>query len=128
MVFRRRSAVDARMRGKSRFGLTLAAIRRRRGLTQEDLAALIGRTPAALSKLERGGSYPQMETLIRLSATLAIPLRDLIDELDPNPPTDPRRITLEATLLDTARTLDQRDLEIAVDQVQAFARYPIMEG
>ena len=111
------------MRGKSRFGLTLAAIRRRRGLTQEDLAALIGRTPAALSKLERGETYPQIETLIRLSATLAIPLRDLIDELDPNALTDPRRVTLETILRDAARTLSQRDLEIAVDQVQAFARH-----
>ena len=110
------------MHGRCRLGLTLAAIRRRRGLTQEGLAALIGRTPAALSKLERGESYPQIETLIRLSATLAIPLRDLIDELDPNAPSDPRRITLEAMLLDTARQLDGRDLEIAVDQVQAFTR------
>lgn len=110
------------MDGKIRLGLKLAAIRKQRGLTQERLAEKIDRSPEAVSNLERGGSYPKLETLIRLSASLSIPLRELVDELDPNPPADPSRIALEATLLDAARTLDLRDLEIAVDQVQAFGR------
>lgn len=108
---------------KMRFGLKLTAIRKQRGLTQEKLAEMIDRSTETVSSLERGASYPQTETLIRLSASLSIPLRELVDELDPNPPADPRRIALEATLLATARTLDLRDLAIAVDQVQAFGRH-----
>ena len=113
---------------KTRLGLKLAAVRNQRGLTQEVLAAKIDRSVEGLSKIERGENFPQLETLMRLSAILAVPLRDFFDDLEPCPPTDAHRVTLEATLRDAARTLSQRDLEIAVDQVQAFARHANAQG
>jgi transcriptional regulator with XRE-family HTH domain len=52
---------------------TRAPLRRHRGLTQEGLADLIGRTAETVSMLERGETTPKLETLIRLSASLSIP-------------------------------------------------------
>lgn len=108
---------------KDRVALRIKTLRRRRGLTQESLAELIGRTVDAVSNLERGKSLPSFETLEKLSEALETPLRDFFDlDRTVNARTAAKRVSLMATLLDAARGLTDSDLEVAVQQVEALAR------
>lgn len=106
---------------KLAFGLRLRAIREQQGLTQEQLAELLERSPDTVSSMERGVNLPTMETLFRLNEKLGIPLRDLFGALDA-PFIDSKHAELHATLTEHARGLVLRDLEIAVKQIQAFPK------
>ena len=54
--------------------------RKERGLSQADLAALVGTTQSAIARLESGGGPPRIDTLLRianaLDADLHVELRD----------------------------------------------------
>ena len=93
-------------------GARIAALRKRRGLTQEALAARIGRTMETVSALERGLHAPSFGTLGRLSAALRVPVRDFFA-----PPGvaagSPRQAALLGEMLDGARRLPRGDLELA---------------
>ena len=110
---------DPGMETGDRLGSQLRAIRRRRGLTQEQLADLIGRSTDAVSNLERGVSLPSFETLDRLSQRLDVPIREFFD-LPEGRETSARRQELLATLADLARSMSDGDLEVAVRQVEAL--------
>lgn len=45
-------------------------LREARGVSQRDLAALIGTTQSVISRLESGGSKPSLSTLARIGAAL----------------------------------------------------------
>ena len=66
------------------FGERLKRLRKRRGLTQEDLAAAVDMSVQGLSKVERGLSSPQLDTLCRIARALDMPLPELVrlDETD----------------------------------------------
>ena len=44
--------------------------RRERGLSQADLAALVGTTQSAIARLESGGRPPRIDTLLRIANAL----------------------------------------------------------
>ena len=68
-------------------GPRLRALRRRRGVTQADLATTTGISESTLSRLESGQRRPNLELLLPLARALGVPL----DELIGAPPTgDPR--------------------------------------
>ena len=73
----------------SAIGARVRTFRKRRGLTQEELAGRIGRSAEALSVLERGRSTPTLPVLSRLSEELAVPLRDFFDPAGPPPTRTP---------------------------------------
>ncbi len=47
------------METKKRVGLRIKAIRKAKGLTQEEMGALLGRSVDAISNLKRGVSHPR---------------------------------------------------------------------
>ena len=57
------------------------------GLSQRQLAHLVGTTQSAIARLERGGRPPRIDTLLRISAALDC---DLHVELRPRTETDGR--------------------------------------
>ena len=68
-------------------GPRLRALRRRRGMTLAELAAVTGISESTLSRLESGGRRATLELLLPLARAYAVPL----DELVGAPPTgDPR--------------------------------------
>ncbi len=102
---------------KRRLGLTVQAARRRGGLTQEALAALIERTPESVSNIERGRQLPTIETLVDLGRALKVPLSDFLDGLDGvagSPSLSRERVQQEARLREVARGLSDRDLRLAL--------------
>ncbi len=107
------------METKHRVGLRVRAVRRARGITQEELGGLIGRSTDAVSNLERGVNLPSFETLERLSRELGVPIREFFD-FPEDRGLDARREELLARLADLARSLNDADLGVAVRQVEAL--------
>ena len=105
---------------KRRLGLTVQAARRRAGLTQEGLAALISRTPESVSNIERGRHLPTIETVFDLGRALAMPLSDFLDGGDCEPGLPRERLQQEARLRELARRLSDRDLDLAVTLAEAM--------
>lgn len=58
------------------FSKRLRRVRRQRNLSQEDLAHLTGMHRTEISALERGKREPRLQTLIKLSAALKMPIND----------------------------------------------------
>lgn len=101
------------MKLQDRVALRIRTIRKRRGLTQDELAEKIDRTGDAVSQLERGKSLPSFETLERLAVALDIPIRDFFDEGRTGESS--QRTKLTTTLLDMVRSLSEKDLQMAVN-------------
>jgi transcriptional regulator with XRE-family HTH domain len=55
-----------------RFGANLSRARRHAGLSQRQLAALVGRTPGHLIALERGQRLPRIDTVLRLAVATEV--------------------------------------------------------
>jgi len=103
---------------KKRIALRIRSIRKRRGLSQEEVAGLIDRSPDAISNLERGVSVPTYETLDALAQGLKVPLSDFfLDEKTESPV----RAEAMARLTDAARQLDDRMLKAAAAIVEVLA-------
>lgn len=65
-----------------KFGRFVAEIRIRKGLTQIDLAALIGNNPQNISRLERGEVSPTLYWITLLADALEINFSELIKEFE----------------------------------------------
>lgn len=63
-------------------GEKLRELRRSRDLTQPELAELLGIEQSYLSKLENGKYLPSSDVFDRILAVFAIPVGDLVDDLD----------------------------------------------
>lgn len=103
-------------------GVRVRAIRKRRSLTQEALAKLIGRTVESVSALERGRHKPSFETLQRLSQVLGVPVRDFFAPAGGDEAENPKQAALYSELLAAARTLPLADLEMTVEIVGVVAK------
>ena len=63
----------------------VAERRAERGLSQRELAELVGTTQSAIARLESGGRPPRIDTLLRIADALEC---DLHVELTPRPGSD----------------------------------------
>lgn len=106
---------------KNRVGLRIKTLRKERGLTQEELAEKIDRTKDAVSNLERGLSLPSFETLETMSKVFDVPIRDFFD-LEGEEGADRERVELITQLIDAARQLENDDLRVAVQQIEALLK------
>jgi len=62
-------------------GQKIRVARQRAGLTQEDLAARISRTPESISNIERGQQEPGIKTVQSLANVLGLPLSELFESM-----------------------------------------------
>ena len=69
---------------KTSLGITIAALRKERGMTQLDLARQLGITDKAVSKWERGLSCPDLYTFPRLAEILGASVEELM-QVSPAP-------------------------------------------
>jgi transcriptional regulator with XRE-family HTH domain len=58
----------------------VAQRRQQKGLSQRELAELVGTTQSAIARLERGGRPPRIDTLLRIADALEC---DLVVDLKP---------------------------------------------
>jgi len=64
------------------FGKRLMEVRKKKGLSQEDLATLIGTKGPAIGRYERGAANPTIEVAIRLADALDVSLDYLVGKVD----------------------------------------------
>lgn len=64
-----------------KLGQRIQRLRQELGLSQEKFAKLIKRTPAHLSKIERGVKTPSIELLLVIADNLQVPVGDLFKEV-----------------------------------------------
>jgi transcriptional regulator with XRE-family HTH domain len=107
---------------KRRVGHRIKLARRRRGLSQEDLAERVDRSTEAISSIERGRTLPNFVTLERLARALDVPVREFFDIGPESARDNPRRSRIIVELVDAASSLNDADLELALEQVEALAR------
>jgi transcriptional regulator with XRE-family HTH domain len=74
----------------------LARLRKDKGLTQKELAELVGLNQAQIHRYERGTAEPSMSALKRLALTLAVTTDELVFEEDERGPDDELRLQFEA--------------------------------
>jgi transcriptional regulator with XRE-family HTH domain len=61
----------------SRFGYTIKQLRIKKGLSQEDLAKLLGADKAYVSRIECGKKNITLQTIEKLAISLGVSTRDL---------------------------------------------------
>jgi transcriptional regulator with XRE-family HTH domain len=71
---------------KELLGARIREFRKARGLTQEQLAEMIGVEPRHISRMEGGYHAPTIERLDKLSLALNVPIKDLFDFMHLNDP------------------------------------------
>lgn len=88
-----------------------------RGMTQEDLAAAVGRSVQAISKFERGIAVPSLEALAVLADALGITAADLLRE---QAEADERTAFLRARVARMAIAFDAAKLEATVKVMEVL--------
>lgn len=94
---------------KDKLGTYVASLRKSQGMTQKDLAELLGVTDKAVSKWERGLSFPDISMLEPLSEVLGVSILELLKG-ESIPVEEP--ITKEEAIELTKNTIDISDSEI----------------
>lgn len=107
---------------KSVLGAKVRAGRESAGLSQEQLAERINRTPETISNIERGKTMPAVETLQALCSALGLRLAELFADEDLGRDAD--RVAREHRVVLTLRTLSESDLEVAQKTIEALANRP----
>ena len=107
-------------RFKSYLGGQLRSLRKQAGLTQEELAAQVERTGEAISNIELGKSVPTIETLLAISSSLEIPIRDFFPPSAFDDGVSQNRMKLEAEVVSALRGLSDKQLRIALAQIKAL--------
>ena len=102
---------------KRRVGRRLRALRVRRGLTQEQLAEAMDCSVDTVGNVERGRTMAALETLDRLSRSLAIPMSEFFDD---GAPVSATRAGLEAQIRDVLRQLDDTEVAVALRLLEAL--------
>lgn len=64
---------------KIKIGRQVQILRKRKGLSQDALAEMVGIDAKSLSRIERGAHYPAIETLERLANAMKLELKDFFD-------------------------------------------------
>ncbi len=96
-------------------GKRIRELRKRAGLTQEQLAEQLGIDQKHMSRIELGKSYPSLDRLTKIAETVGTPLPDLFkfghlsDEGD-----------LHKQAADMLQQLDQKDLKKVHRILEAF--------
>jgi len=67
------------MDAKKQLGARIKELRKIKKLTQEQLAEMVDVDPKHLSRIEVGGSYPSIDTLVKLAAALKYEVMDFFD-------------------------------------------------
>lgn len=108
---------------KRTIGQRVRDARQESGLTQEDFAARIHRTPESLSKLERGVTLPDITTLLEIASATGKALPTFLELPEERPVRSLARQRLEARMFRVLAKLPDSQLQIAIDLVRVLTRH-----
>ena len=96
-------------------GMRIAALRKERGLSQEEFADAAGKMINTISNLERGRTDPKITTLLALANTLNVSVQDLLEPC----PTQPKPcLKLLRRIIRMLEVQDERALKLILRQIQ----------
>lgn len=98
-----------------KFGHCLAAVRKRHGVTQEDVCEKAGFMKNTVSNLERGQSDSQITTLYRYSQAANISLAEVFSEFENMPLIKSKKLYEIVELL---HNQDEKTLELIKKQIE----------
>ena len=75
---RETTQIIARLSSNTTFGVRLEELREQQGLSQADLATKAEMTRQHLTRLEKGGIYPNATTRRKLAKALGVPVSELV--------------------------------------------------
>lgn len=104
---------------KKHIGAKVQAARRRKGLTQEELAESIGRAVETISNIERGFALTGLDTLEKISHALGEPIKGFFDGYQPERKVHLRRQKREQQLLEKIDKLNDRELKLAISLIDS---------
>lgn len=105
---------------RAHFASNLRRLRKRRELSQDELATRIGRSKEAISQLERSKSSPSLETLVLLQRVLEVPLDELVEVAKADDYADPERHRLLTDLLSLTVKMDNRQIGVLLQTGKAL--------
>ncbi|MBR1425102.1 helix-turn-helix transcriptional regulator [bacterium] len=79
---------------KKKLGLNIKRYRLLRGLTQNELAEIVGVEDKTISRIEVGGNYPSMDLLVKIANALGYDIAQLVNFTD----------TIDSTILELDKT------------------------
>lgn len=106
-------------------GIRIRRFRRRRGWSQEELAARAGLSPRTISDLERGLRLPGYKTLSALARAISEPVDRFFDEdcrSNATATVDGEAPGRHQRLLRLLGEMDDVTLEVAIAQIEALRR------
>lgn len=104
-------------------GPKIKEARRARGLTQKELAALIGVSPGAICNYEKSFSSPSEEIILRLMSVLEIDANYLYGDLVREAEARQRVLSeKEIELLDLYRNADPMAQDMALETLRRYQR------
>lgn len=108
---------------QNRIGIRVQALRKAKGLTQEELAGRSGKSVDTLSLIERGRILPAIDTLYALGHGLDVSAHQLLPDDDGagNVPAEVARLR-EAAWASLCQ-MEAKTLSIAVEQIKALAPF-----
>ena len=103
------------------FGRRVQEFRKRKGLTQEQLAEVIGKSVDTISNIERGFSSTRIQTAAAIAAAVGVELRDLFTT-GGRTDQDKRRHELSQKILKLVEQGDDEALEAISDVVSSIIK------
>mgnify|MGYP001166045941 CR=1 FL=1 len=100
------------------FGRRLKELRKKRGLSQKELAAAIGVHQFQISKYETGAYFPTVGNVIEIAKTLHVGIAELFGEIGPEE-TEVRNLRLLSRFREL-ETLPKEDQDVVVKLVDAW--------
>ena len=108
---------------KMHIGVKVKAARTGLGLTQEELAEVVGKAVETISNIERGAMLTGLDTLERIAHALKVPMVYFFEDADDARQVERGRLELEEKLTGITRTLGDRDLKLAISLVQVVSEH-----
>jgi transcriptional regulator with XRE-family HTH domain len=102
---------------KRSFGQRIQHFRRRREMTQEELADRVERSPETISNIERGNSSTRIETAVRIAQALDVAVVELFD-VEITADLDHERREAVELLVDLVKGESQEFLTMAISQIK----------
>lgn len=107
---------------KKKFAKNLRRIRKSKGLSQEQLAEKIDRSPETISHLERGVNQPTLQTIISIREALKVPLDELFGISLDERVSDPKRALLLQKLNNVLNGMDNEKIRVLLDNAKALEK------
>lgn len=113
-------AFEAEREGESRLGLggRLKDLRGRKGLSQTELARLVGVTPSTISQVESNLIYPSLPALLKMAEVLSAEVSSFFGE----------SLTRERKIVTPAQEAEETALDLPRERVRAWRLLPREQG